>query len=187
MGTKTKLLSGLVVAGLVLGSGAFGAGFAAACNGSLDTFPTIAAAQRDLNPNAAPAGSAQPSGTSAEPAGPLTWLKAIPRAVGYTLLTELLRFKRNDAIVYPAHVWLARGVTSANCKVDAVRLQWLKAGIHASEPEQVDEVALGLEATIHSEADRALVKAAVRSTAERESWSLGAVSLRARVAPEAAH
>ena len=99
------------------------------------------------------------------------------------MISEVLRLKRNDAIVYPAHAWLARGVDAANCKVDAVRLQWLKAGIHAYGPDQVDEVARALDGTVRNDADRAVVQAAVRTTAERESWSQGMVAVRDKLAP----
>lgn len=182
-GTTTKLLSGLLGVGLLFGCGAAGVGFVAACNGSLDTFPTLAGAQHDLNPSGAAAATAQPTGSGVGPASVAAWLKELPRSVGYVAITELLRFKRNDAVVYPAHVWLARGLGAANCQVDAVRLQWLKAGIHASGPEQVDAVARALDGTVQSDADRRVVEEAVRSTAERESWSAGAASLRRKLAP----
>jgi hypothetical protein len=181
-GGKTGLLGSLAVAGLLLGSLVSGLGFAAACNGRLDTFPTLAAAQRELKPNGV-APAAQPAGPTTAPADQFAWLGEIPRQAGYLLLTSLLQFKRNDAIVYPAHVWLARAVDAAHCQADAVRQQWLKAGIHADGSEQVDEVARALEGTMQSAADRALVQAAVRATAERESWSAGIGRLRDRIAP----
>ena len=83
-GARAKLLSGLLVVGLLLGSGALSGTFMLACNGSLDTFPTLAAAQRDLKPAPAAAAPAatQPDGSGTEPATLLGQLREIPRSVG---------------------------------------------------------------------------------------------------------
>ena len=59
---------------------------------------------------------------------------------------RMVRVKQTDAIAYPGHIALAHALDAAGCGEDAVRIQWLKAGLHASRDGQPEQVASALEA-----------------------------------------
>jgi hypothetical protein len=61
-------------------------------------------------------------------------------------LAAVVRVKQTDAIAYPGHIALAHALDAAGCGQDAVRIQWLKAGLHASRDGQPEQVASALEA-----------------------------------------
>jgi hypothetical protein len=66
--------------------------------------------------------------------------------VGDYALGAVVWVKQADAIAYPGHVALAYAVDAAGCSKDAVRLQWLKAGLHATRDGQPEQVATALAA-----------------------------------------
>ena len=72
-------------------------------------------------------------------------LNVIGIAGNYALATVVWA-KQTDAIAYPGHVGLAYALDTAGCSQDAVRLQWLKAGLHASRVGQPERVATALAA-----------------------------------------
>jgi hypothetical protein len=61
----------------------------------------------------------------------------------------------------------------ARCPREAIRLQWIKAGIHASGPEQVEQVAAALRRTLEGEQDRFRLDALVERYVQSEFWSSG--------------
>ena len=75
----------------------------------------------------------------------------------------------------PAHIVAAHTLSLAGCGTDAVRLQWLKAGLHASRPGQPEYIAAALRASADDQANLADLREVVRAWTERSSQS---VSLR---------
>jgi hypothetical protein len=65
---------------------------------------------------------------------------------GDTALAALIRFKQHDAVAYPAHIVAAYTLDVAGCSTDAIRLQWLKASLHASTDGQIQQIAAALMA-----------------------------------------
>lgn len=170
------ILIGLAAAALALGTAGSKA-VTMACEGTLDTFPPLAVARRDLDPAGAASAGAVLDGTSQPQAAAESALRAL-RGAAHAIVSGLLELKRNDALVYPSHALLARGITVAGCSSEAVRLQWMKAGIHADNDARVEEVVQALRRTAPSEAERRALGESVRRFAEDESWSapIGRVS-----------
>jgi hypothetical protein len=96
-------------------------------------------------------------------------------AAGDAVLVALIQVKQHDAVAYPAHVVAAHLLDVAGCGKDAVRLQWLKAGLHASEDRQIQYIASSLRADAGDPDDLADLRQVVRTWTERAPAS---VSLR---------
>ena len=75
--------------------------------------------------------------------------------VGDAALGAVVWVKQSDPIAYPGHIVLAYTIDAAGCGKDAVRLQWLKAGLHASREGQPEQVAEALTARATTPDDRA--------------------------------
>jgi hypothetical protein len=86
-----------------------------------------------------------------------------------------MQVKQADAVAYPAHIVAAHLLDGAGCGKDAVRLQWLKAGLHASRDGQPEQIAAALKARADGPDDLADLRRIVRTWTERASQS---VSLR---------
>jgi hypothetical protein len=78
-------------------------------------------------------------------------------------------------VAYPAHIAAAHLLETAGCGQDAVRIQWLKAGLHAAGDGQPEQIADALEARAASPDDLAELRRIVRTWTERAPRS---VSLR---------
>lgn len=68
------------------------------------------------------------SGTTSLPA----WVRAV---------------KERDEIAFPAHLLLARSLTTLGCSPEAIALQWIKAAAHARTPEDLATTRDGLRST----------------------------------------
>jgi hypothetical protein len=79
--------------------------------------------------------------------------------------------KEADVVAYPGHIVGAYALDAAGCGTDAVRLQWLKAGLHASGGGQPDYVADALIATANSPDDLAQLRDLVHAWTEQQSWN----------------
>jgi hypothetical protein len=84
-------------------------------------------------------------------------------------LATLIRIKQDDRVAYPAHLAAARVLGVAGCSADAVRLQWLKGGLHASGAGQPEYIAAALRAEARDPADLADLRRIVRTWTERAS------------------
>ncbi len=93
-----------------------------------------------------PTSTATPIPPTPVPAGPTAAQRALEVVgiAGDRVLGAVVWVKQTDAIAYPGHVALAYAVDAAGCSKDAVRLQWLKAGLHASRDGQPEQVATAL-------------------------------------------
>jgi hypothetical protein len=60
----------------------------------------------------------------------------------------------------------------AGCGEDAVRIQWLKAALHASRAGQPEQIARALDARATDADDRAQLRGGVQVWTEREPWSI---------------
>lgn len=69
---------------------------------------------------------------------------AVFRRVAFQGTVLLLRFKNQDGIAYPAHVAVAELLQYQRCSPYAIAVQWLKAGAHATTPQQDAVVDAGL-------------------------------------------
>jgi hypothetical protein len=172
------VLVGVLLVGLVVGAGVFARSFRLACDGKLEVWTQLAQARSELDPTRPapppppPAASLPQDTPPVAAAQPPPWDRAV-RAVGHQAVLLVLWVKQSDLVAYPSHAMLARGLEVARCDRDAVRLQWIKAGVHAGQPAQAEEVAQVLRRSSESDAELARIRATVRGWAERESWSEG--------------
>ena len=131
-----------------------------------------------------PTATPQPTATSAPPAPaavgadqPLPVdvqrLPPIVRTAGGSAIGVLLRVKQHDAFAYPAHVAMAHGLDVAGCGEDAVRIQWLKAGLHAATDGQADRVARALAGSAQNRDDLVQMRRIVDYWADRVPQSVG--------------
>jgi hypothetical protein len=100
------------------------------------------------------------------------WLREVAGKVAVTAITSFVRVKEADAVAYPAHVAAAYVLAGAGCGEDAVRIQWLKAGLHASRDGQPEQIARSLEARTTDADDRAQLRQIVQIWSERQPWSV---------------
>ena len=84
----------------------------------------------------------------------------------------LIQIKQNDLVAYPAHVVAAHTLSAAGCGKDAVRLQWLKAGLHASSDGQIERIAASLVASTDDPGELADLRLVVRNWTERAPESV---------------
>src|SRR4029079_13319421 len=83
-----------------------------------------------------PLGAAQPTPPpptpTPTPTGPTVAQRAVAGvgAAGDAAIEAVLLVKQSHIVAYPAHVAAAYSLDAAGCGKDAVRLQWLKAGLH---------------------------------------------------------
>ena len=188
--------SGVLAVGmlLVLFSGVVGVrAFDRACDGSLEGLRYLTNARAQLasatslppmsQPTPTPAAiqgqASPPQPTLVPPPPPPTptvaqRLRELAGRVGDTALVALIRVKQNDAVAYPAHLVAAHALDAAGCGKDAVRLQWLKASLHASTDSQVDGIAAALIADTAHPDELADLRRVVKTWTERapESDSL---------------
>jgi hypothetical protein len=171
--------------------------FNRACDGSLEglrylanvrTQIAVATALPPAPPQAAPAQAQTQAQTQAQAQAPPVQSPPVPappsvaqRALevvgmaGDAAIVALVRIKQDDAVAYPAHIVAAHALNVAGCGKDAVRLQWLKAGLHASRDGQPERIAAALEASATDPDDLAELRRIVRTWTERARQS---VSLR---------
>ncbi len=174
--------------------------FNRACDGSLEGLRTISNVRtqiaqvtalpptpRPLPPTPTPAPSTDPSVAptiqptpippTPTPVPPTVAQEALAAAgqVGDAAIGGLLFVKQSDAVAYPAHIVAAHTLEMAGCRQDAVRLQWLKAGLHAAGDGQPEQVAAALESRATSPDDLAELRRIVKTWTERAPRS---VSLR---------
>jgi hypothetical protein len=88
---------------------------------------------------------------------------------GDTVLVAMIRVKQNDAVAYPSHIVAAQLLSSAGCGKDAVRLQWLKAGLHASRDGQPERIATVLKSSASDPDDLTDLRQIVRTWSDRAS------------------
>jgi hypothetical protein len=86
---------------------------------------------------------------------------------GDVAIVAIARVKQNDAIAYPAHIAAAHLLGASGCSKDAVRLQWLKAGIHASGDGQPEWIASTLKARATDADDLNDLRQVVRTWSDR--------------------
>ena len=173
----------LVVFGGVVGVRAFDR----ACDGSLEGLRYLTNARAQLaSATAPPPATSQPTPTPAvsqgqPPAAQLTPAPAPPPPtptiaqrfrelsgrVGDTALVALIQVKQHDAVAYPAHIVAAHTLDLAGCRKDAVRLQWLKASLHASTDGQIHQVAAALVSDVSHPDELADLRQVVRTWTER--------------------
>jgi hypothetical protein len=178
--TRRRLLAALILTALLAALAAGGRAFALACDGSLDTFPQLAAARQQLQP---PRPAPQPVAVNAEPAPaptsaaggppPAEIVSGLLKRLGFGLVSLTLQVKQSHAVAYPLHVTLATQLELARCPREAVWLQWIKAGIHATGQAQVEQVASALRRTLDGEQDRTRLNALVERFVQSEFWSSG--------------
>jgi hypothetical protein len=116
-----------------------------------------------------------PTSTSPpEPAPPAAyiWLREVAGKIAIGVITGFTQVKESDAVAYPAHVAAAYVLDGAGCGEDAVRIQWLKAGLHASRAGQPEQIARTLPARATDADDRAQLRGIVQVWTERQSWSI---------------
>ena len=167
--------------------------FNRACDGSLEGLRYLTNVRAQLaTATAPPPSTPRPTSTLApaqaqtapaqptpEPAPPIpsepTAARRLLGAVGVAgdaALVTLIRIKQHDAIAYPAHIVAAHTLDVAGCGTDAVRLQWLKAGLHASHDRQIEYVASALVTSAEGPDDLADLRQVVRTWTERAPASL---------------
>lgn len=126
-------------------------------------------------PSQAPVAAAQPTPQPAPPMPPApTVMQRLREAVGVAgdvAIVGIMRVKQHDAVAYPAHIVAAHTLDVAGCGKDAVRLQWLKAGLHASSDGQVERVASALVASASGPDDLTDLRRIVRTWTERAPQS----------------
>jgi hypothetical protein len=86
---------------------------------------------------------------------------------GAAAISGLLWVKQSDEVAYPAHIVAAHVLGTAGCGTDAVRIQWLKAGLHASGAGWPERVATGLRETASGPDDREELRQIVQLWIER--------------------
>lgn len=134
--------------------------------------PTPASApptQTVVPPTATPTLTPTPFPPTPTPAGPTVSQRALEQAgiAGDYALAALVRFKQNDAVAFPLHIVTAHTLDTAGCREDAIRLQWLKAGLHASRQGQPEQVAVALVARANKPDELADLRRVVRTWTER--------------------
>jgi hypothetical protein len=143
-------------------------GFNRACDGSLEGLRYLTTARPQLaSATAPPPATPQPTPTQAP--GPTLSTTAPPTPVpapstpppptvvqrfrdvvgmaGDAAIVALIEVKQNDLVAYPAHILAAYMLDLAGCGQDAVRLQWLKASLHAATDDQTRYIATALVAS----------------------------------------
>lgn len=110
-------------------------------------------------------------------------LPTFVRTAGSTAIGILLRVKQSDAFAYPAHVAMAHGLDVAGCGEDAVRVQWLKAGLHASSDGRAERVAQALAESARDRDDLVHLGRIVDYWAEQQPRSIGIRRVQAAFRP----
>lgn len=105
------------------------------------------------------------------PTGPTLGQRALEQAgiLGDAALGGLVWVKQSDIVAFPLHIVTAHALDTAGCREDAIRLQWLKAGIHASYPGQPEQVAGALVARANTPDELTDLRRVVRTWTER-AW-----------------
>ena len=156
--------------------------FNRACDGSLEGLRYLSNVRAQLASATAPARPAltsapspatapQPAPAPEPPPTLVQQARAVASRAGDAALAGLIRIKQHDAVAYPAHIAAAHALDMAGCGKDAVRLQWLKAGLHASTHGQIEGVASALVAHASDADDLADLRRVVRTWAERAPLS----------------
>ena len=141
---------------------------------TLPPTPTPASApptQTAVPPTATPLPTFTPTPVppTATPPGPTFAQRALEQAgiAGDYALAVLVRVKQNDAVAFPLHIVTAHALDTAGCHEDAIRLQWLKAGLHASREGQPEQVAVALVARANRPEELTDLRRVVRTWTER--------------------
>lgn len=100
------------------------------------------------------------------------WLREVVGKIAVGAITGFVQLKQSDVVAYPAHIAAAYVLDGAGCGEDAVRIQWLKAGLHASRAGQPEQIARSLDARTTDADDRAQLWGIVQVWTERQPWSL---------------
>ncbi|HCF99349.1 MAG TPA: hypothetical protein DEV93_02260 [Chloroflexi bacterium] len=105
------------------------------CRQPVNVQPQLLALQRQLE---------APSTSPSAPPSVLSRLLSPGRRLLALGTGRLVRLKNRDAVAYPAHVALAEALAHLGCSPYAIAVQWLKAGAHATTPQQRATVQAGL-------------------------------------------
>lgn len=135
------------------------------------TPPAQAQAIATTPPTATPTSTPTPVPPTPTPAGPTLEQRALEQAgiLGDAALGGLVWVKQSDIVAFPLHIVTAYALDTAGCREDAIRLQWLKAGIHASYPGQPEQVAGALAARANTPEQLTDLRRVVRTWTER-AW-----------------
>jgi hypothetical protein len=104
------------------------------------------------------------------------------RTAGHAALSGFLALKQSDVLAYPIHSTLAQALEFTHCPRDAIWVQWIKAGIHATRQDQVLRVASALRERATSEDDISRLRDIVQGYVQREPWSQGIQQVQAAIA-----
>jgi hypothetical protein len=145
--------------------------FSTACAGELETYLQLSQLRRELEGADRPL-SAAPAGSS-DPDGETPMLVNVIRRTSSAVVASALVVKQNDHVAYRAHVGLANALEKAGCPGEAVRVQWLKAGLHAMDDGAAWHVAMELRRSAVSSRDEASLATSIDALTTREPWSAG--------------
>ena len=108
------------------------------------------------------------------PPGPTVAQRALALLglAGDKAIAAVLLVKQSDLVAYPAHVAAAYLLDAAGCGKDAVRLQWLKAGLHTSDDDRLAWIAARLRESATDPDDLADLRRVVRTWSERAGQSV---------------
>ena len=125
-------------------------------------------------PTAVPTVQPTPVPPTPTPAPPTVAQQALAAAgqAGDTAIAWVLVVKQHDAVAYPAHIVAAHLLETAGCSKDAVRIQWLKAGLHATGEGQPATIAAALAERTAGPDDLAELRRIVRTWTERAPRSI---------------
>ena len=180
------MAAAIVACALVVGGFGAGRAFSLACAGDLQVYDELERMLGRLRP-APPPGPAgeEPLAAEVDQAEEMSF-DAV-RGVLRSAIEALLRLKQNDEIAYRAHSGLADLLDFAACSTGALRVQWLKAALHAPEERAAEHVAAALRRTAEAGGgDTASLADEVDALAERESWSSGIRRVAAALRPDGA-
>jgi hypothetical protein len=155
----------LVLLGGVIGMKAF----TLACDGSLEGSRYLRSVRRQVAATAPPPAPRPTAIPKPIPALPSVVDRARETAgiVGDAAIGGILRVKQADPVAYPAHIAAGYALDVAGCGEDAVRIQWLKAGLHASRDGQPEYIARVLAARATDVNDWAQLRDIVRKWSVR--------------------
>ncbi|MFN8636615.1 MAG: hypothetical protein U0893_22425 [Chloroflexota bacterium] len=158
-----------------------------ACDGSLEGLRTLTNVRRQIvaatapppapapaTPTPALAASQPAPPTPTPPPGPTVTQRVVAGAgaAGDAAIAVILKFKQSDVVAYPAHIAAAYTLDAAGCGKDAVRLQWLKAGLHTAREDRLAWIADRLRASATGPDDLDDLRRVVRVWSERAGESV---------------
>jgi len=160
----------LVAGGLALAIGILplASGYRLACQGELNAFSALSGAEQRLN-DPHPAASA-PHTQLILPLD--AHFEGAIDSAGARALQTVLEVKQADVVAFPAHMLLASALQAGGCDRAAVRVQWIKAALHASRPENAERAAQAL-ASLTTPGEQAAVATEIGRAAAENPWSDG--------------